>query len=270
MLRQPYAQPPSIAFTPPKALVLSPPKPLAPKLPQEECEHGGLIINGVARCGHCAGQGDSVEAFDVFLLSLYDICGRIAWKMYFHSIPYGDRKHQAFLSILDNLKIILGAKNPYAMAFTVAERSITDMTRNAVYWKEWPVSQLSVGSGAGIREARIEDFADLRMAVDIEGEPIQPGLQKFPGAHLLWKPLHLHRLERMLDDAMRQLPRKHVLIMKAHFGFFEECGSLTLEECTKLNGMTKDQVRYAIEQALESLRKSMGVVAENLIAEARS
>jgi hypothetical protein len=231
-----------------------------------------LIINGVAYCGICAEQGDDVDSFNLFLESLYDLCGRVAWKIYFRSIPYGDRKHHAFVSILDNLKVIIGAKNPYGMAVTIAQRSVRDMTRKAYHWNEWPASQLNVGGSTekGARAGSIEDFADARMAAGLEGEPLQMEIPYFPGARQLWKPVYLHRLEASLDAALRQLPWEQVLVVKAYFGFYEECGPLTLEECRKINGMSKDQVRYAIKQAVENMRKFMETGAAKLVAESRS
>jgi RNA polymerase sigma factor (sigma-70 family) len=205
--------------------------------------------------------GAGVDPWDLFVLSFDDVCERIARSIDFESIPYEDRKQHAFLTILENMKIIVGARNPYSMAFKIAQCSVRDMTRKACYWHEWPVSQLSVTSGeratgrADVREARIEDFTDKMQ------------LQYFPGVRQLWKPRWLHRLEALLDNALGHLSPTQQMVIKTYYGFYEECGPLTQEECAKVYDMSRDQVRDAIGDAVKSMRKAMERGASKLIAE---
>ena len=269
-----YAPPSSEAFKrPTRSEPPLSPLTVALKPPQERCIHKGAIVDGIIYCGHCAVTGAGVDPWDLFVLSFDDVCERIARSIDFESIPYEDRKQHAFLTILENMKIIVGARNPYGMAFKIAQCSVQDMARKACYWREWPVSQLSVTSGkranglAEVRDARIEDFTDKNMAVNVEAQPIQ--LQYFPGVRQLWKPRWLHRLETLLDDALGQLSLAEQMVIKTYYGFYEECGPLTQEECAKVYDMSRDQVRYAIGHAVKSMRKFMEAGTSKLITDAR-
>jgi DNA-directed RNA polymerase specialized sigma24 family protein len=257
-----YAPPSSEAFKrPTRSEPALSPLTVALKPPQERCIHKGAIVDGVIYCGHCAVTGAGVDPWDLFVLSFDDVCERIARSIDFESIPYEDRKQHAFLTILENMKIIIGARNPYGMAFKIAQCNVRDMTRKACYWHEWPVSQLTItretDAGQKAREARIEDFADKMQ------------LQYFPGVRLLWKPKWLHPLEGLLDDAFGELSSTEQMVIKTYYGFYEECGPLTQEECAKVYNMSRDQVRYAIEKAVKTMRKSMKQGASKLITDAR-
>jgi hypothetical protein len=93
-------------------------------------------------------QEGAAAGFQIFLHSLFNLCGRVAWRNRFRAISYDDRRNQAFWAVWSNLRRIRKADNPFGMATRIAERAITDMKRNPVYYREWSESQLNVAAAS--------------------------------------------------------------------------------------------------------------------------
>jgi hypothetical protein len=107
----------------------------------DRCPHGGEIHNDVPYCGICCHVGDDVAGFELFQYSLYDLCFRVAKKVWSGSVLIKDRQHDAYLVILQNIKNVMPARNPYAMAWTIAERHLINMTKRAMNQNEIPISR---------------------------------------------------------------------------------------------------------------------------------
>jgi hypothetical protein len=246
---------------------------------EKPCPHGGIFINGVPRCGLCfqqKGGGSPEESFNLFVMSLYGVCEKAAKKhwQWAGSIPLQDRWHHMICALLEpkNLRQLLTAKKPEALAYSIAQRRLIDLERSPVYWKEWNVSQLKFGNrypdGDG-NEATDEECLDT---IVVEKKLSQEWAQEcyerariLPGVNLLWTQENLQRLRITLDEAQRRLPTYPFSVsmaIKLHIGFFPETGKYTFEDVARWASeggkiITPRQARYAIQNGLDDMKRHL-------------
>ena len=237
------------------------------------CPHGGEIVNEVAYCGICANIGNEVGQFDLFLLSLYNVCAVVAKRVWSPSVSYKDRQHHAFLAILTNLKTIISARNPERMAYTIAKRFLINFTKRAANKNEIPVSQLESEEPDWAKLSnwdRLEILAGMRESNFAEpGRPSE--LTYFPGVRLPWKPQYLRQLEIRLEKAFSHLPTRPVsqsLAIKLWFGMLPECEALNYEQIAKVLNLSERQARYQVQQGLSNLRRLLEEEAKQLVQRA--
>lgn len=232
-----------------------------PVVPEKVCPHGGIYIDNIPRCGECFQKrgGTPEESWNLFLMSLYDVCRRIAWKHkdWEKSIPFGDRVHHTFVTLFspDNMLRLMKARDPLALAHKIAERRMIDLQRKPVYWKEWKVSQLNSFDVDKGTDDRRSDFS----------EECYENVRCFPGVKLFWDDTNLNKIRVALRDIESRLPTYPFsvsLAIKLHIGYWPETGKYSFEEvaawASEQNGngktITAKQARYAIEKALEQMK----------------
>jgi len=222
-------------------------------------------------------QEGVAEGFQIFLASLFNLCGRVAFKDYFYAIDYEEKKNQAFWAILSNLKTITRAKNPHGMATTIATRAITNLKRNPVYYREWSQSHLNVYEPHEKYEGEVQrvdnDFEKLGL-LDYRNNPeaygdagFQLGIATpvFPGARDIWIPFYIEQLQDLLKEAMSQLPNpvKHPefntnIAIKLWVGYWpEQRKGWTYAELAEhyYQDMNERQIRYCIQNGLAFAQK---------------
>jgi DNA-directed RNA polymerase specialized sigma24 family protein len=177
------------------------------------------------------------------------------------------------LAILTNIKTIIDARNPYAMAHMIAKRSLINLTERAVNKNEIPVSQLD-GKEPDCAELSNWDRLEI-LAGSEENDFPEPGrpseVTYFPGVRSLWKPQYLRQLEIRLEKAFSQLPTEPVsqsLAIRLWFGMLPECGELSYPEIARVLDLSERQARYQVQQGMSNLRRLMEEEAKQLVQRA--
>jgi len=223
-----------------------------------QCEHGGYIIEGFARCGICQNIGDTADSFGIFLESLHDIAGRAAasrkTKSHRCFLSYDDLRSEGFLQILLNLQTITSAENPQAMAFVVAQGKLRNLKKKASNQREIVVSDFAITDEEGVTE-------NSTNALD----RVLDDYQQKNKAHFLdlssskgWKPKYLRDLETIIEDQMNVLHRENprtLKILKLRLGLYREAGEFSVEEVADLESVSARTVQREFSRGLERLRQ---------------
>lgn len=246
---------------------------------EKPCPHGGIFINGIPRCGLCFQQksdGSPEESFDLFIMSLYGVCEKVAKKhwQWAGSISLQDRWHHMICALLEpkNLRQLLAAKKPENLAYSIAQRRLIDLQRSPVYWKEWNVSQLNFENQSldndDNKVSNEERLDNLNARSNLSQEWAQECYERariFPGVNLLWTQENLQRLRIVLDEAQRRLPTypfSASMAIKLHIGFYPETGKYTFEDVARWASeggkiVTPRQARYAIQNGLNDMKRHL-------------
>jgi hypothetical protein len=251
----------------------------------DRCPHGGVIVNGLAYCGHCSGAipGDA-NAFQIFLADLYRICGYEGRRVYFNRIDNNEMTQHAFVNVLAKLKHILKAKEPSAMARVIARNAISDLKKKSYNWKEWSYSDLTVyaaDQGDDQKSGRVFSPTEITESLSIKHNPYYAFLidpehveshvggtdYNIPGGEKLWVPNCYRQMEILLEAAMASLPRPPIdgvpmaidMMVKRWVGYFDEIGKQTYDdiaqECPP--GTTPRQVKYLIQKGIREAGEYM-------------
>jgi hypothetical protein len=238
------------------------------------CPHDGQYFKGIPMCGTCLhdssgkyGESDVALAFGK---QLDDICKMVAFRGHhreFKAIPASDRKSICFMAIWKNLLTIFKARNPFGLAYTIADRALTAEERKSHYWKEWRVDDLKLKlSGPEADQPRSEDekLSYLRQESSEWDEGSEDeSVRIFPGAKLLWTKNNVKRLMDLAAEAMGKLPSwpfSHAEAIKLRSGFNGGAeipwSALVKHFDDSRNGrpVTERQVRYAVQQGLSAIR----------------
>jgi hypothetical protein len=228
------------------------PKPYSPPLIAEFCPHGHAIVCGKPYCSECLGLGQIVGNFAEFLDRLIDVCEKVSWKVTHSAIPREDRRNHAMLSLLLRIDTIAAAKKPEAMAWTIAKNSVKDL-RRLKYWGESQVQLYSSDDGELESSDDAIDRLAFKGAVTNRGGRRARIVNDAPERAFKFSRDERRAMCNMLADAFRRIPGQQSFHIRARYGFYPECGKVTLEELASLRNQTKDQIRYSISQGLKNL-----------------
>jgi hypothetical protein len=255
-----------------------------PITPGKVCPHGGVYLNDTPRCGICFKQQGGCtpeDSFQLFLMSLYDVCHQIALKHHDweKSIPREDRIHHTFVTLFGNpnsMRRIMNADNPLGMAHSIAGKRMIDLQRKPIYWKEWSVSQLNFGSkqpdGDGDDVIDNEGRLDIVRGAGYDDwySEVQERHLVFPGVKLLWDNANLNRVRvalRNIESRLPKYPFDVAMALKLHIGYWPETGNYYFAEVAKwasenehnLNRrvITARQAQYAIKKACAKMKADL-------------
>jgi hypothetical protein len=241
------------------------PKPYSPPLVTEYCPHSHALVNGKPYCVECLGLGQIVGNFAEFLDRLVDICEKVSWKVTHSAIPREDRRNHAMLSLLLRIDTIAAAKKPEAMAWTIAENSIKDL-RRLKYWSECQVQLYSSDDGELESSDDALDRLAFKGAVTKRGGRRARIVNEAPERAFKFSREERRAMCNLLADAFRRIPGQQGFHIRARYGFYPECGKVTLDELASLRNQTKDQIRYSISQGLKNLLTEMLAMIEERCA----
>jgi len=268
----------------PSSVVLSPPQ------PEPICPHNGIYFGGVAICGECLrdrrGKGVdekqlAQETENLFGLAVLHTCNRVARKNLVRSVPLDDCVMTAALALVNpkSKKQILTAKNPEAMAYTIAKRAIQKLYRGGKSVKSLAVSQIAVANDEG-QDLSVSDAIGLlaepqwqkgdraafnsvkmtRKVYDAWAERCYERVRVFPGIKLLWTDENLNRLRMVLDEAKKLLPTRPfshwiVISMKIGYDMPAHTWSQIAEQVSpSWKRLTERQVQYAYNEGLKMMK----------------
>ena len=228
--------------------------------PSGFCPHGRPIINQLAYCGVCTKVGGEVAAFDHLLIDLHKVCLIAANAVWSPAVSREDRQSHAFLAVLTNLQTVVAARCPSAMAYTIAHRSLINLTMRAMSKNELPVSIVMPSDLMEGDEISMPDKLELldgarKGDYARSGEPSR--IVYFPGKECVWRPLYLRQLEASVERAFRHLPVRPIrqsLAVKLWLGMVPQRKAKTYREIASLFNISERQARYQVQQGLSTLR----------------
>ncbi len=232
--------------------------------PERVCPHGGIYLGGLAICGEC----EQTNVDDLFGLAVLYIAGIAARKVRVVTSTIDDCTMVAIMALIEpkNRARILKAKEPDALAMTIAQRAIMRAYRRIT---PTLVSQMSFPGDNTNKELETSERLEV---LDAETE-IQKEKQAwanayyqrahvFPGIGLLWTAANLNRLQIILDEAKRALPTKPFsvwMVINMRLGLGEDMREHSWQEITEnvppaWKNITERQVRYAYQEGLKSIK----------------
>jgi len=222
------------------------PKQYLPPFVTEFCPHRHIVVNGKPYCAECLGLGPMVGSFAEFMERLIDICTRVSRSGKFLDcvIPQPDRRNHAVLSVLLKIDVIAGARKPEAMAWRIAENSIKTLQRK----KFWTETQIKLYAGDD-QEFESEERAWDRLVVK--------NCEQTPERAIRFGRDDRRLMLNMLADAFWRIPPQQSFHLRARYGFYPECGKITVAELAALRNQTVDQIRYSLSQGLKNLLAEM-------------
>jgi hypothetical protein len=231
--------------------------------PSGFCQHGGEIVNGLAYCGICLKLGNEVSDFERFLVKIHKICLIAANAVWSPAVLRADRQSHAFVAVLTNLQTVVAARCPSAMAYTIAHRSLINLTMRAMNKNELPVSIVipsDLFEGEEISMSDKLEFLDGAKKDDYARRRKPSRVVYFPGKQSVWKPFYLHQLEASVDRAFKLLPVQPVrqsLAVKLWLGIVPQRKAKSYKEIASLFNISERQVRYQVQKGLSTLRTAL-------------
>jgi hypothetical protein len=236
------------------------------------CPHGGQYFKGIPMCGAClhdsSGKYSESDKALAFAKHLDDICTMVAFKehhRYFKAIPVNDRKSICFTAIWKNLVQIFKAnKNPFGMAYTIADRALTAEERKLCYWREWRVDDMNFSKTKADDDQPLsedEKLSYLKQEVDEGFE--DESVRIFPDAKLLWTRGSIDKLMSLADEAMSKLPSwpfSHAEAIRLRSGFTGgreipwPALAKHFDDTRYGRPVTERQIRYAVQNGLLEIR----------------
>jgi hypothetical protein len=243
--------------------------------PARVCPHGGIYRNGLPVCGECFQQPHSgytpEDSWNVFVMSLYDVCQRVArsTKHYTKKIELRDRVQHCILALLQpqTLKSLQRARNPYHLAYDIADKRLIDLERNKVFRHEFN-TDFDPETNSELEKPSRSEREEKEYAIR------HGAIRVFPGVKLLWTAHHIDRLMRLVAEAMDALPREpfsYSTAVSLHTGFWGE--QMSWPELARHMSQTRGrpvsvkQVRLAVETSLATMRRHL---LRNLTPDMRS
>jgi len=184
--------------------------PLSAVIPERVCPHGGVYFHDMCVCGVCGGDDDNL-----FGLAVMHVARKTAYKVPVTSdvFTFDDVVMTCATALVANRKRILTAKNPTALAFTIAHRAALKLYRSRSV-KTMAVGRMKFESGEETQHLetttqRLEYLDALRQYSEEQEQWARQCYERarvFPGLNLMWTAENFDRLQEAIESGRRQLP----------------------------------------------------------------
>jgi hypothetical protein len=260
--------PPPVDVTGTEISVLIPRAAPIPK-PERVCPHGGIHLGKIIVCAEC-GRADADELFGLAILYM---AHRAARRVFVATNEMDDCVMTAVMALNTpkSRTEILRAKEPDAMAMTIAKRAIIKMYRRGrsvqsmpVGWMNFPLQSDKEEASTNTRLGVLGDAISASEAKQKWQEACYERVRTFPGIGLLWNEKNLNRIQIVLDEAKRGLQTTPFSVWKIISmrlglgeGMKEHDWREIAEQVSSWKTVNERQVRYAYQQGLQYMKSHL-------------